>query len=76
MAFIDGIIAPLAGLIDKLIPDPKARDAAKLELLKLEGSQEFERIRAQLSAHGRRARGPASSTSCTRCCSGPSPWGS
>jgi hypothetical protein len=50
MAFIDGIIAPLAGLIDKLIPDPKARDAAKLELLKLEGSQEFERIRAQLSA--------------------------
>lgn len=50
MALIDGIIAPLAGLIDKLIPDPKARDAAKLELLKLEGSQEFERIRAQLSA--------------------------
>ena len=50
MAIIDGIIAPLAGLIDKLIPDPKARDAAKLELLKLEGSQEFERIRAQLSA--------------------------
>jgi hypothetical protein len=50
MALLDGIIAPLAGLIDKLIPDPKARDAAKLELLKLEGSQEFERIRAQLSA--------------------------
>ena len=50
MALIDGIIAPLAGLIDKLIPDPKARDAAKLELLKLEGGHEFERIRAQLSA--------------------------
>jgi hypothetical protein len=50
MPFIDTLIAPLAGLIDKLIPDPKARDAAKLELLKLERSQELELLRVQLSA--------------------------
>lgn len=50
MSIIEGIIGPIAGLIDKIIPDPKARDAAKLELLKLEGSQDMEQIRAQLSA--------------------------
>jgi len=50
MSIIEGIIGPIAGLIDKIIPDPKARDAAKLELLKLEGTQEMESIRTQLSA--------------------------
>ena len=25
MALLDGIIAPIAGLIDKIIPDPRAR---------------------------------------------------
>lgn len=50
MNSIDGIIGPVAGLLDKIIPDPKARDAAKLELLKLEGSQDLDRIRAQMSA--------------------------
>ena len=50
MSILDIVIGPLAGLIDKIIPDPKARDAAKLELLKLEGTQELERVRTQLSA--------------------------
>jgi hypothetical protein len=50
MSIIEGIIGPIAGLIDKIIPDPKARDAAKLELLKLQGSQDMEQIRTQLSA--------------------------
>ncbi|UUL81628.1 holin family protein [Sphingomonas qomolangmaensis] len=50
MSILDGLIGPLAGLIDKIIPDPKARDAAKLELLRLEGSQEIEAMRARLSA--------------------------
>lgn len=50
MSIIESIIGPIAGLIDKIIPDPKARDAAKLELLKLEGTQELESIRTQLSA--------------------------
>ena len=33
-----------------IIPDPKARDAAKLELIKLQGGQEMEALRTQLSA--------------------------
>ena len=47
---IDGIVAPVAALIDKLIPDPKAREAAKLGLLRLEGTQELERIKTQMAA--------------------------
>jgi hypothetical protein len=50
MALIESLIGPIAGLIDKLIPDPKARDAAKLELLKLQGGQELETLRTQMSA--------------------------
>jgi len=50
MALIETLVGPLAGLIDQLIPDPKARDAAKLELMKLQGSQELETLRTQLSA--------------------------
>ncbi|WP_447728691.1 holin family protein [Sphingomonas koreensis] len=50
MSIIESIIGPIAGIIDKIIPDPKARDQAKLELLKLEGTQEMESIRTQLSA--------------------------
>ena len=50
MSVINSLIGPIAGLIDKLIPDPKARDAAKLELIRLQGSQELEALQAQLSA--------------------------
>lgn len=50
MALLDGIIAPVAGLLDRLIPDPKVREAAKLELLRLDGTQELERIKAQMTA--------------------------
>lgn len=50
MSIIDGVIGPVAALLDKIIPDPRARDLAKLELLKLEGSQEMERVRTQMSA--------------------------
>jgi hypothetical protein len=50
MPLLDSLIAPIAGLIDKLIPDPKAREAAKLELLKLQGAQELEAVKVQLSA--------------------------
>lgn len=49
MPLLEGIIGPVASLIDKIIPDPKARDAAKLEMLKLQGSQEMESFRTQLS---------------------------
>ena len=50
MALIESIIGPIAGLIDKIIPDPKARDAAKLELIKIQGGQEMEELRTRLSA--------------------------
>ncbi|MCW3796317.1 holin family protein [Sphingomonas sp. BN140010] len=47
---IDAIIAPVSKLLDKLIPDPQARDRAKLELLKLEGDQEAAAIAQQMQA--------------------------
>ena len=50
MAVIVKLFAPIAALIDKLIPDPRARDAAKLELLKLQGSQEMDALQAQMAA--------------------------
>lgn len=50
MALLEGLIGPIAALIDKIIPDPKARDAAKLELIRIQGAQEMEAIRTQLSA--------------------------
>lgn len=50
MPLIEGLIGPIAKIIDKIIPDPEARDKAKLELLKLEGSQDMEAMRTQLSA--------------------------
>jgi Holin of 3TMs, for gene-transfer release len=50
MPIIESLIAPIAGLIDKIIPDPRARDTAKLELLKMQGSQDMETLRTQLSA--------------------------
>ena len=45
MSLVDGLIGPIASIIDKIIPDPKARNAAKLELLKLQGSQELENMK-------------------------------
>lgn len=50
MAIIDELIAPVAALLDRIIPDPKARDAAKLALVQLDGTQELERLRTQMAA--------------------------
>ncbi|WP_300973709.1 holin family protein [Sphingomonas sp. LHG3406-1] len=50
MPLIEAIVAPLAKLIDKIIPDPQARDRAKLELLKLQGDQEAAQIGQQMQA--------------------------
>ena len=50
MVVIEKLFAPIATLIDKIIPDPRARDAAKLELLKLQGSQEMDTLQAQMAA--------------------------
>lgn len=50
MGLLDGIIGPIAGIIDKIVPDPKARDEAKLKLLELQGSQELEQLKTQMAA--------------------------
>lgn len=49
MPLFDSILAPVSKIIDKVIPDPEARDRAKLELLKLENSQELQLLQASLS---------------------------
>ncbi len=66
MSIFDGIIGPIAGLIDKIIPDPRARDAAKLELLKLEGGQELDRVKSQMAAIVAEAQSPDPWTSRAR----------
>ena len=66
MSLLEGLIGPVARLIDKIIPDPQARDQAKLELLKLQGSQEMEGIRTQLSAIMAEAQSPDPWTSRAR----------
>ncbi|WP_242139488.1 MULTISPECIES: holin family protein [unclassified Sphingomonas] len=50
MAMLDGIIGPIAAIIDKIIPDPKARDDAKLKLLALQGSQDLDQVKTQMAA--------------------------
>jgi Holin of 3TMs, for gene-transfer release len=50
MTLLNALIGPLADIIDKIIPDPRARDAAKLELIKLEDTQELDVLRAQMAA--------------------------
>jgi len=50
MSLIDAVIGPIGKLLDKIIPDPQARDRAKMELLQLQDSQEMEALKAQLSA--------------------------
>ncbi|QUL39161.1 holin family protein [Erythrobacter sp. JK5] len=50
MGVIETLIGPISAIIDKIIPDKEARARAKLELLKLEGSQEMQLIEARLQA--------------------------
>ena len=50
MPIIESLVGPIDSLIDKLIPDKEARAKAKLELLRLEGTQEMAGIQARLSA--------------------------
>ena len=50
MALFDAIIGPISQLLDRIIPDPRARDEAKLQLLKLQGDQEMAGLTAQMQA--------------------------
>lgn len=50
MAILETLIGPIVSIIDKVIPDKEARDRAKLELLRMEGTQELQMIEARMSA--------------------------
>ena len=50
MNVVGSLIGPVAALIDKIIPDPEARDRAKLELLRLQSEQELQAVQTQLTA--------------------------
>ena len=50
MPVLDSLLGPLTAIIDKIIPDKDARERAKLELLRLQGSQEMELLQTRLSA--------------------------
>ena len=50
MGLLDAIVGPVSKLLDKIIPDPQARDRAKLELIKLQGDHEMQAIGAQMQA--------------------------
>ncbi|WP_019515756.1 3TM-type holin [Sphingomonas sp. Mn802worker] len=43
------LITPIAGVLDRIIPDPATRDAAKLELLRLERTHELGTLRTQMA---------------------------
>ena len=66
MPLIDSILGPVTRIIDKVIPDPEARDRAKLELLRLENSRELEMLQASLSAIVAEAQSPDPWTSRAR----------
>ena len=66
MAILEAIVAPLSKLLDKIIPDPQARDRAKLELIKLQGDQEMASISTQMEAIIAEARSPDPWTSRAR----------
>ncbi len=50
MALLDAVVGPIANLLDRIIPDPRLRDEAKLQLLKLQGDQELVAIDKQMQA--------------------------
>ncbi|WP_414902012.1 holin family protein [Sphingomonas flavalba] len=66
MDILGGLVSPITKLLDKIIPDPEARDAAKLELLKLESSRELDVAKAQMAAILAEAQSPDPWTSRAR----------
>ena len=66
MALLNALLGPLAAIIDKVIPNPSERDRAKLELLKLESSQEMQLLQTRLSAIVAEAQSPDPWTSRAR----------
>ena len=66
MALLDSIIGPLSQLLDRIIPDPRLRDGAKLQLLKLQGDQEMASLTTQMQAIVAEAQSPDPWTSRAR----------
>ena len=66
MPILDALIGPLASIIDKVLPDKAARERAKLELVRLEGTHELELVRARLAAIVAEAQSPDPWTSRAR----------
>lgn len=48
MSMLDVLVGPVTKILDKIIPDPAARDAAKLEMLKLQQAGEFREEEVEL----------------------------
>jgi hypothetical protein len=48
MSVLDIIVGPIFKIIDKVLPDPAAKMAAQLEILKLNQSAEFKQLDADL----------------------------
>ena len=66
MSPLEAIVGPVSKLLDRIIPDPQARDKAKLELLKLQGDQEMQNITVQMQAIVAEAQSPDPWTSRAR----------
>ena len=66
MPIFDSLLAPLASILDKVIPDKAARERAQLELLQLQGTQDMQLIQARLSAIIAEAQSPDPWTSRAR----------
>ncbi len=62
----DALLGPITKLIDKIIPDPGQREAAKLELLRMQGNQELDALKAQMQAIVVEAQSPDPWTSRAR----------
>jgi hypothetical protein len=50
MPLLDTLISPVSALLDRIIPDKAQRDAAKLQLLQMQGTQDMQMLQTQLSA--------------------------
>ena len=66
MPLFEALIGPLASIIDKVIPDKAAREKAKLELMRLDGTQEMAIVEARLAAIVAEAQSPDPWTSRAR----------
>jgi hypothetical protein len=59
MMIIDDLIGPVSGLLDRIVPDPAARDAAKAELIRLGQTGDLDSLKAQIGAALSQAPPPA-----------------